>query len=103
METSVEGLCNQLARHKLLAPDAVRSLRQRLRTDGREGVDDVAKFGKWLIGQGVVTDFQIGMITRGFTDLLILNEYRLMDRIGQGRMAGVYKAMHELGQIVAIK
>ena len=27
----------------------------------------------------------------------------MLDRLGQGRMAGVYKAVHRLGQIVAIK
>ena len=30
-------------------------------------------------------------------------EYKLLQRIGSGRMAGVYKAVHPLGQTVAIK
>src|SRR5206468_2519439 len=34
---------------------------------------------------------------------LRLNQYKLIDRLGQGRMAGVYQAVHELGQTVAIK
>src|SRR3990167_4283723 len=29
--------------------------------------------------------------------------YKLLDSIGQGRMAGVYKAVHRLGQVVAVK
>src|SRR5262249_20791579 len=32
-----------------------------------------------------------------------LGEYKILDRIGRGRMAGVYKAVHQLGQVVAIK
>src|SRR4029077_3156402 len=58
----------------------------------------------WMIASGYVTDFQFGMLTRGFADLLLVGEYKLLDRLGQGRMAGVYKALHsKLGQIVAVK
>src|SRR5262249_28533234 len=32
-----------------------------------------------------------------------LGEYKVLERIGKGRMAGVYKAQHRLGQTVAIK
>jgi serine/threonine protein kinase len=100
---SVESLCNQMARNRLLAADAVRSLRQRWREEARDTADDAGRFSKWLIANGYLTDFQFGMLTRGFADLLWLGEYKLLDRIGQGRMAGVYKAVHQLGQVVAIK
>jgi serine/threonine protein kinase len=43
------------------------------------------------------------MLLRGHADRFFLNEYKLLDRIGVGRMTGVYKAVHRLGQTVAIK
>src|SRR5438874_2076191 len=103
MEFTVESLCNQLARNRLLAPDAVRTMRQRWREEAREASDDAGRFSKWAIGGGYLTDFQLGMLTRGFADLLFLGEYKLLDRIGQGRMAGIYKAAHTSGQLVAVK
>jgi serine/threonine protein kinase len=102
MSSSVEKLCNQVARCNLLDVEAVRALRERWRTEARD-VDDTGQFSKWLVKNKVLTEFQAGMLARGFADLLILNQYKLIERIGQGRMAGVYKASHQLGQIVAIK
>ncbi len=104
MEQTVEGLCNQLARNRLLDAEAVRGARQRWRAEAKSDADDPTRFGKWLIAGGLVTEFQLGMLTRGFADLLYLGDYKLLDRIGQGRMAGVYKAVHtSSGQVVAIK
>jgi serine/threonine protein kinase len=104
MET-VEALCNQLARSKLLAPDAVRTIHKRWKGEAKEPKDanDVGRFGKWLVGQGFLTDFQLGVLRRGFADLLFLDDYKLIERIGQGRMAGVYKGLHKYGQVVAVK
>lgn len=103
MSQSVEGFCNLLARNRLLEPEVIRDLRQRWRTEAREGADDPARFSRWVITSGYLTDFQYGLLVRGFADMLFLGEYKLLDRIGQGRMAGVYKATHRLGQVVAIK
>jgi eukaryotic-like serine/threonine-protein kinase len=103
MEFTVESLCNQLARNRLLAPDAVRRMRQRWREEAKGASDDAGRFSKWAISSGYLTDFQLGMLTRGFADLLLLGEYKLLDRIGQGRMAGVYKGVHSSGQVVAVK
>jgi serine/threonine protein kinase len=103
MDYTVESLCNQMARNRLLAAEAIRSLRQRWRDEVKEASDDAGRFSKWLIANSYLTDFQFGMLTRGFADLLWLGEYKLLDRIGRGRMAGVYKAVHQLGQVVAVK
>ena len=103
MEFTVESLCNQVARNRLLAPDAVRALRQRWRDEAKATADDARRFGKWLIANHYLTDFQFGLLTRGFADLLFVGDYKLLDRIGQGRMAGVYKAVHASGQVVAVK
>jgi serine/threonine protein kinase len=103
MEYSVEGLCNQLARSRLLDANTVRGLRQRWRGEAGATADDGERFGKWLVAGRQVTDFQLGLLTRGFGDMLFFGEYKLVDRIGQGRMAGVYKAVHPTGPVVAVK
>jgi serine/threonine protein kinase len=103
MDLSVEGLCNQMARSRLLPADTVRALRQRWRGEAGPAADDGDKFGRWLIANQHVTDFQLGLLARGFGDMLFCGEYKLLDRIGQGRMAGIYKAVHHTGQLVAVK
>jgi eukaryotic-like serine/threonine-protein kinase len=100
---TVEAVCNQLARSKLLAPDAVRTIHKRWKSEAKGAADDTGRFNKWLVANGFLTDFQVGVLQRGFADLLFLDDYKLIERIGQGRMAGVYKAIHKLGQVVAVK
>lgn len=103
MESTVESLCNVLARNHVLEAEAVRTLRVRWRNEAGAASDNVGEFGKWLVRNGALTDFQLDMAQRGFADSVYFGDYKLLDRIGQGRMAGVYKAAHPLGQTVAIK
>ncbi len=100
---SVETLCNLLARSKLVTADEVRRLRQRWLGEAGAAASDSAKFCQWLVSGQYVTEYQAGMLRRGHADRFFLNEYKLLERIGVGRMAGVYKAIHRLGPIVAIK
>lgn len=103
MESTVEGLCNQLARHRLLGSEAIRNLHGKWRGAAGSGASDLGEFRKWLIRNGGLSEFQLDMVARGYGDFLNFGEYRLLERIGTGRMAGVYKAVHPLGQTVAIK
>jgi serine/threonine protein kinase len=104
METvTVESLCNLLSRSRLIPPEEVRTLRQRWLREAGETSSDAAKFCKWLVGTRYLTDYQAGLLSRGHVDRFFLNDYKLLERIGVGRMAGVYKAVHRLGQVVAIK
>jgi serine/threonine protein kinase len=100
---TVEAVCNQLARSRLLAPEAVRTIHKRWRNEAQDSAGDTERFSKWLVSNGFLTDFQVGVLVRGFADLLFLDDYKLIERIGQGRMAGVYKAIHKFGQVVAVK
>src|SRR5579862_8577309 len=101
--TSVESLCNLLARSRLLAAADVRNLRQRWLREGGKSVGNVTAFVRWLIANQYATEYQTNLLLRGKIERFFLSEYKLLDRIGKGRMAGVYKAIHRLGQIVAIK
>jgi len=103
MQPTVENLCNLLAKHRLLEIEVIKTLRGRWRTEGGANADKVADFRKWLTKNSSLTDFQLEMLDRGFADFLHFGEYNLIERIGNGRMAGIYKALHPLGQVVAIK
>ena len=101
--TTPESICNLLARSRLMTPDEVRNLRQRWLREAGVKAPDTAQFGKWLVANQFVTDYQAGRLLKGHSDHYFFNDYKLLDRIGLGRMAGVYKGIHKLGQVVAIK
>src|SRR5207245_1688456 len=103
MPASVEEFCNHLARSRLLPPDEIRALRQRWRGEAKDASEDPERFSRWLVAKQYLTEYQATLIGRGHTDSFFLNQYKILDRIGRGRMAGVYKAVHQLGQVVAIK
>lgn len=103
MELSVEALCNLLAKKKLLDGATIKALRQRWLAEAKGDAADTEKFGKWLVASHLLTEFQWGLLAKGSADMLLFDEYVLQDRIGKGRMAGVYKAVHSSGQQVAIK
>jgi tRNA A-37 threonylcarbamoyl transferase component Bud32 len=100
---SVESLCNGLARSRLLSTDEVRKLRSAWLAEAGPAAADVSQFSKWLVARQIITEYQAGVLLRGHGDQLLLGPYKLLERIGKGRMAGVYRAVHQLGQLVAIK
>ena len=103
MELTVQNMCGLLIRSRLLTPDGVKAMYTRWQADAKNAQGDVGQFGKWLAANHYLTSYQSALLARGQADCFFLNEYKILDRIGQGRMAGVYKAQHYLGQIVAIK
>lgn len=101
-ENSADGTLKLLERSKLLMPHEMDAVRERLRADSGTAFD-ARKLYKWLVGERYVTEYQAVLILRGQVDHFFLGEYKILERIGQGKMAGIYKAMHRLGQVVAIK
>jgi serine/threonine protein kinase len=103
MESTVEAVCNLLARSRLRTPDEVRALHQRWRKEAKDAAADLDQFSHWLVANQYVTEYQANLLRRGHGEHFFFNDYKILDRIGKGRMAGVYRGVHSLGQVVAIK
>lgn len=100
---TVQNYCNLLTKSRLLMPDEVKDSYRRWQEslNGAEG--DSEAFRKYLVGRKLLTDHQSQLLMRGHTEGFFLDQYRIMEVISKGNLAGVYKAMHPSGQIVAIK
>jgi serine/threonine protein kinase len=103
MTLSIERICNELNRKGLLLPPNIRNLRQRWLREAGVSAGDAVLFVKWLTHHGQITDYQADVLLRRRKDPLVLGQYKVRGRIGRGRMAGVYEAVHPHGQVVAIK
>jgi serine/threonine protein kinase len=102
MELSVQNVYGLLIRSRLLALDDAKKMYERWTHEAKDA-GDVGRFAKWMVANQFVTEYQAALLARGHADNFYLGEYKVLDRIGKGRMAGVYKAVHPLGQTVAIK
>jgi serine/threonine protein kinase len=103
MEFSVQNLCGFLIRSKLMSPDGMKAMYQRWQAESPGNLENLGQFTKWLIANKYVTEYQAGLLTKGHADDFFIDDYMILERLGRGRMAGVYKAAHPLGQVVAIK
>jgi serine/threonine protein kinase len=103
MKFTVENVCGLLIGSKLLAPDEVKAIYARWQGEARDATGDLAQFTRWLVANQFVTEYQAALVAKGHSDGFFINQYKILDRLGRGRMAGVYKAVHQLGQVVAIK
>jgi serine/threonine protein kinase len=102
MELSVQNLYGLVIRSRLLPLDDAKKMYARWLSEGKDS-GDVGRFAQWMVANAYVTEYQAGQLARGHADHFFLDQYKVLDRIGKGRMAGVYKAVHPLGQTVAIK
>jgi serine/threonine protein kinase len=103
MELTVQNVYGLLIRSKLLSLDEARAMYTHWRQEAKEAATNLTRFADWMVQHNYLTQYQAYLLVRGHADGFFLNEYKILDRLGQGRMAGVYKAQHQLGQIVAIK
>ena len=99
---TVDDYCTTLTRSKLLPEFEVAALARRFR-DAAGTTDDVDGFRKFLVQKKYLTEYQAALVQRGRSDGFSIGGYVIQDRIGKGQSAGVYKAKHPSGQIVAVK
>jgi serine/threonine protein kinase len=103
MDLTVPNLYGLLLRSRLLPLDDAKAMFARWQEEAKEGAGDLAGFSAWLVSNKYLTEYQASLLAKGHADDFFLNEYVILERLGKGRMAGVYKARHKLGQVVAIK
>jgi serine/threonine protein kinase len=103
MELTVQNVYGLLLRSKLLSVDDARTMYARWQQEAKDAANNLARFASWMVSHKYLTEYQAQLLARGHAEGFFLNEYKILDRLGKGRMAGVYKAKHQLGQIVAIK
>jgi serine/threonine protein kinase len=101
--TTVQEYCTIIVKSKLLPQEEVDSQYKQWKAE-RPGTDDrVDSFRRFLIARKCLTEYQAALLQRGRADGFFLSGYKILDRVGKGQMGGVYKAVHALGQIVALK
>ncbi len=101
---TVEKYCSLLVRSRLMSQEEVKdSFRRWQETTKGNAEDDADTFRRFLVARNRLTDYQSHLLMRGHADGYFIDQYKILELIGKGRMAGVYKAIHSSGQIVAIK
>ena len=102
MGLSGEQFVKDLADSGLIAAEELKHVQQRLlETAGQQDRDVLAQL---LIRENLLTEYQAEAVLRGEADTLILGNYVLLDRLGEGGMGRVYKAWHRrMKRIVALK
>src|SRR5690242_1869890 len=103
VETPGRTLVNRLLHQSLLPAEDWNALPPHVRRRVAESPDESRALGR-LVKHGLLTKYQAGRIAAGATFGLVLGRYRILDRLGTGGMAVVFKAEHtELRHHVAVK
>ena len=103
MELTVQNVYGLILRSKLLSIDEAKTMYARWQGEAKDAAGDLPRFAAWLVANKYMTEYQASLLVRGHADGFFLNDYKVLDLLGKGRMAGVYKVQHRLGQIFAVK
>ena len=99
---SLDRFTKQLIESGLFEADELQSLRQRF-VPSKPTVG-VQEFADSLIGEGRLTAYQAQTVLGGKGKTLTLGSYLLLDKLGQGGMGVVYRALHQrMKRVVALK
>ncbi|HKB03466.1 MAG TPA: serine/threonine-protein kinase [Gemmataceae bacterium] len=100
--TTAKDLSQLIVRSRLMTADEVADVQRRVPESARPA-DDLEAFRKHLVTHKLLTEYQAALLLRGHSEGFFLDQYRILELLAKGRMAGVYKAVHASGQVVAIK
>lgn len=99
---NVQTMCGLMARYQLATNDEVRAIFQQWNAQASDR-EDSEQFRRFLILNGYATEYQAALLSHGRTEGYFINDYKILDRLGKGRTAGVYQALSSTGDMVAIK
>jgi hypothetical protein len=100
---SVEEIIASVERYQLMSSRDLAAMRARWLRPGRPEAADPEAFRKWLVRNRYVTEFVAKVLSGRKADQLVLNQYRLVDQMISGPMAGAYVAVDPLDRRVAIE
>jgi serine/threonine protein kinase/Leucine-rich repeat (LRR) protein len=99
---SLEEFITGLSESGLLLPAEVAGVRERSHKDPASST--VAGLIEWLVNEHKLTRYQANILARGQRGGLVLGNYVILDKLGQGGMGSVFKARHRrMNRLVALK
>lgn len=95
-----QDLLDSLKESALLSVEEIERVSQRF----VQSNPDAPTLAKWLLDEGLVTNYQLDALTKRDFSKLRIGNYDVLDRIGAGGMGAVFKARHRrMKRVVALK
>src|SRR5262245_34492357 len=99
---SIPAICSLMVKAGLKDADSVKAVPERWTQESSRS-EDAESFRRFLVSSGFVTDYQATLLAHGRNEGYFIDRYKIVTRIGQGRMAGVYEALTPDNERVALK
>jgi hypothetical protein len=91
---SISDFWRVLAESRLLAPHQVQQLASEFAQTPGAAQAAAKSVGQWLVGRNVLSRYQAMILLAGRSGPFHYGDYKVYDRIEQGRLAGIFRAVH---------